>query len=170
MSDSAYVTVNCRHGSYPGRRIGRAAAYEFELHDRRLEDAPPMHQRVFLLLDEGIQLNQPGGWPDWARGWWYCDLVEITETDGTIDVIDHFVDIVVPETPANPYRVLDLHEFGEALATGRLSMEQGVTGLTKVNHFLETRLNKKDGPYADLWPAFPPAEIEPLRDTPLVAD
>jgi hypothetical protein len=32
-------------------------------------------QRSFVLLDDGVQINQPVIFPSRQQAWWYCDLV-----------------------------------------------------------------------------------------------
>ncbi|MGC7101349.1 hypothetical protein ACPZ19_42310 [Amycolatopsis lurida] len=80
-------------------------------------------QRAFLLLDESAQLNQPVGFTPERAGWWYVDLVDIREEGDTVHVVDF---IVGP--PGLPYRVLDLHELGEAMTSGKLTPRQVPAG------------------------------------------
>jgi hypothetical protein len=128
--ESDRVTVTCRHGTHAGFRIGRAAAYEFQVRDDDPRERghsiraefPDAIQRVFLLLDEHIQLNQPILETTYWNGWWYVDLVRITEDGNSIDVADRYIDMIVPPHAA-PYRLLNLDEFGGAIEDGNLERE-----------------------------------------------
>lgn len=158
------VEVTCRHGTYPGVRIGRVASYDFEIPMRHeLADPQDRTQRMFLLLDEHLQLNQPRTFLGPYAGWWYVDLVEITEDAAAITVVDHWIDVVVPPF-GQPYQLLDLDEFGDALASGGLPADQAAIDLTRFQRFVDTYLRGEleMEPRTD-WADFPPQAIEPLR-------
>ncbi|GAB3913285.1 hypothetical protein GCM10029964_122550 [Kibdelosporangium lantanae] len=119
-------------------------------------------QRAFLLLDESAQLNQPVVFKPARAGWWYVDLVEIREQGDTIHVVDHYVDIIVGP-PGLPYRVLDLHELGEALTRGALTAPQAARALVATQAFVDRHLQGKDHHGPD-WPDFPPAALAPVHE------
>ena len=139
-----------------GMRFGRVVAYDwgFEQNGRAWE------QRSFVLMDEGFQINQPVIFGEEQRGWWYCDLVTIVDDGDTVRVDDMKIDVIVG--PANePYRVLDLHDYADAMSDGRLSPAEAGAGLRKTQSFLDRRLNRRDT-VTRSWPDFPPAEVEEL--------
>jgi hypothetical protein len=147
----------------PGVRVGRVAAYEFDIPEGHyVRPGAGRRQRSFLLLDESAQLNQPVVFRPHHAGWWYVDLVDIREDGATIHVVDHYVDFVVG--PAGlPYRVLDLHELGEALTTGALTTDQVAHVLAATQAFADRHLQGRDHEGPD-WPDFPPAALAPVRD------
>ena len=150
-------------GPFPGIRNGRVAAYEFPLFDTPVREGWLPRVRSYLLLDEGIQMAcPPGGLPAEQDGWWYIDLVEITEDGNQIDVMDHYLDVIVGP-PEHYYRVLDMDEFGDALAEGKLTVEQAVAGLRNFQRFLDTYLNRRHQTTLG-WPDFPPRAIRSLAD------
>lgn len=165
------IEVTCRHGTYPGIRIGRVCAYEFEIPDKYEVRGPGRTQRVFVLLDDHIQLNQPLTFPEPFGDWWYVDLVEVTETAETVAVADHWLDVAVPPA-GQPYRVMDGHEFADALLAGQVTPDQVASGLRRFQHFLDRYLH---GPLdergfdavAGSWHDFPPSAIEPLTGVPI---
>lgn len=157
------VTVHVRDNRrYPGVRSGRVAAYDFPAPDK-LEVYPgaPRQQRAYLLLDESVQLQQPAWFVD-HPGWWYVDLVDITETDRTIQVTDQKIDIIIGP-PGYPYRMLDLDEFGQAIMTGRLSPSDGARMLAATQAFLDRHLHRRHD-LALAWPDFPPAALAVVRN------
>jgi hypothetical protein len=160
------VTVLSGDLPYPGVRLGRVAAYEFDIpEDTYVRPDAGRRQRAFLLLDESAQLNQPVVFRPERAGWWYIDLVEIREQGSTIHVVDHYVDIIVG--PAGfPYRVLDLHELGEALITGALTAQQVAHVLAATQAFVDRHLQGKSHCGPD-WPDFPPAALAPVREVEL---
>lgn len=160
------VDVTCRHGTYPGLRSGRVCVYEFEIPEQYEVRGSERTQRVFVLLDEHIQLNQPLTFPDPFADWWYVDLVEVDEEDRFITVTDHWLDIAVPPD-RQPYRVMDGDELGEAILGGHITAEQVARGLIRFQQFLERYLH---GPLdergfealATGWHDFPPKSLTPL--------
>jgi len=149
-----------RRGPFPGIRMGRVAAYEFPLFDIPVRAGQLPRDRSYLLLDEGIQMSCPPGFAEHHAGWWYVDLVEITEDGEMCSVMDQYLDVVVGP-PDQPYRVLEMDEFGDAIASGELTGEQSVEGLRKFQRFIDTHLNRL-GDSAHAWPDFPPRAIRPL--------
>ena len=148
-------------GPLPGWRMGRVACYEFLMFDMPVRTGWLPRDRSYLLLDEGIQMAcPPGGFPDEQDGWWYVDLVEITENGDQVDVMDQYLDVIVGP-PEHYYRVLDLDEFGDAIAAGALTAGQAVEGLRKFQRFLDTYLNRRHDTTLG-WPDFPPRAIRPL--------
>lgn len=147
----------------PGIRVGRVAAYEFDIPDGMyVRPDAGRRQRAFLLLDESAQLDQPLVFQPDRAGWWYIDLVEIREEGDTIHVTDHYADIIVGP-PGLPYRILDLDELGAALTTGALTAQQVSHVLTATQTFVDRHLQgaSHDGPD---WPDFPPAALAAVRD------
>jgi Protein of unknown function (DUF402) len=100
------VTV-LRDGKPRAVRVRRAdvVAYDWGWHD----SGGPHVQRMFVLLDDGVQLNQPVLFPRPQQGWWYCDLVRFQDEGDLIRVEDLWIDVIVGP-PDHPYRVLDLDE------------------------------------------------------------
>ncbi|MBA2951396.1 DUF402 domain-containing protein [Streptomyces himalayensis] len=140
-----------------GRRLGDALVYDFgfEWHGQRYE------QRAFVLLDVGFQINQPVIFPPEQQGWWYCDLVKVTEHENEFIVDDLWIDVIVG--PADhPYRVLDLDEYGDAAQNGTLSAADAVDGLQRTQRFLDRHLNRRHDTTRS-WPDFPPRIIADLR-------
>jgi hypothetical protein len=149
--------------SCPGVRVGRVAAYEFDIPEGRyVRPDAGRRQRAFLLLDESAQLNQPVVFKPERAGWWYIDLVDIREVGDTIRVVDHYVDFIVGP-PGLPYRVLDLHELGEALTSGKLTPHQVAHVLTATQAFADRYLQGRYH-YGVEWPDFPPAALASVRD------
>ena len=166
MSDIEPIRVmRGQAGPFPGVRIGRVAAYDFPLPDRVfIRPGLPRQDRSYLLLDDGIQLSCPPGFPEQQAGWWYIDLVEIGEVDDRLTVVDHYLDIIVGP-PGHYYRVLDMDEFGDAIADEKLTLEQAIRGVRNFQRFLDTHLNRRHDITLE-WPDFPPKAIEPLRSLP----
>jgi hypothetical protein len=139
-----------------GRRLGDTIVYDwgFELNNR------PHEQRSFVLLDDGFQINQPVVFPAAQQGWWYCDLVRVTDQGDVVMVDDLWIDVIVG--PADhPYRVLDLDEYAAAAECGSLSAADAVDGLVRTQRFLDRRLNRRHD-VQRTWPDFPPKSISAL--------
>ena len=117
-------------------------------------------QRSFVLLDDGVQINQPVAFPPQQQGWWYCDLVTVVDTGEVLRVDDMWIDVIVGP-PDHPYRVLDLDDYGQAMSDGRLSLSAAADGLMRAQRFLDRRLNRRHE-VERTWPAFPPTEVEAL--------
>jgi hypothetical protein len=86
-------------GPFSGVRLGDAMAYEFEL-DEALVPRPGMTrlERVYVLLDVGVQLSNPPYWRGEDAACWYVDLVTVSGSDGRFTVWDHSVDLIVAPT------------------------------------------------------------------------
>jgi hypothetical protein len=117
-------------------------------------------QRCWVLLDEGFQLQQPVTFSAPHRGWWYCDLVKTFDDGNTIIVQDFWIDIIVGPH-GQPYRMLDLDEFGDAIAEGALTPADAADALTRTQRFLDRHLNSRN-PATPNWPDFPPRRITDL--------
>ncbi|HXT94234.1 MAG TPA: hypothetical protein VN714_33795 [Trebonia sp.] len=132
----------------PARRWG-TVLFSDEVYHRH---AGP--RRYFWLLGEDVQLvYEPFGW----RDEWYVDLVSVSESDSDgaycYTVSDELVDIVVEGTgPA--YRIIDLDEIGDALATGRVTAAQLGRTLASAQRFLDRYLHRGA--------RFPPPQIAPF--------
>jgi hypothetical protein len=164
MSNPEPVTVLRGDLPCPGVRVGRVAAYEFDIPEGiYVRPGAGRRQRAFLLLDESAQLNQPVVFKPDRAGWWYIDLVQIREQGDTIHVADHYVDIIVGP-PGLPYRLLDLHELGDALTTGALTTQQVAHVLAATQTFVDRHLQGRNHHGPD-WPDFPPAALAPVRET-----
>ena len=98
--------------------------------------------------------------PPAERGCWYGDLVRVADEGDLIRVDDLWIDVIVGP-PDHPYRVLDLDEYGQALAGGDLSVADAADGLARLQRFLDRRLNRlpDDVPH---WVDFPPPAVEAL--------
>ena len=146
-------------------------AYEFDIPAQHEVRGSDRTQRAFVLLDEHIQLQQPLTFLGQFEEWWYVDLVEVTEVEDHITIVDHWLDVAVPPD-GQPYRVMDGHEFGDALRAGAISMEQAADGLLRFQHFLDQYLH---GPLAERnfdatsrsWYNFPPASLAPVWSAPI---
>lgn len=85
-----------------------------------------------VLLDDGVQINQPVLFPRKPQGWWYCDLVSVVDEGQVVHVDDMWIDFIVGP-PDHPYRVLDLDEYAEALSDGRLTQAEAAQGLRRAS-------------------------------------
>jgi hypothetical protein len=124
------------------------------------QDGVQQVQRTFVLLDDGIQISQPVLFPSAQRGWWYCDLVQVADEGDLVRVDDLWIDVVVGP-PDHPYRVLDLDEYGQALAAGDLGVADAADGLARLQRFLDRRLNRRHD-VEQRWVDFPPAAVQDL--------
>ncbi len=153
-------------GPLPGIRRGNVAAYEFDVHPGLFTLVPPpaapVRQRAFLLLDERVQLQQPVGFPPSHEGWWYVDLVSLENSGAEIRVTDDYLDVIVG--PADrPYRVLDMDEYADALAAGKIDPDHVVEGLRAFQTFLDRHLNNEYEPSVT-WRDFPPAALDAVAN------
>ncbi len=141
-----------------GCRRGDVIVYDwgFELRGQQ------HRQRTYVLLDDGFQINQPVIFPAEQKGWWYCDLVRITDCGDEVHVEDLWIDVIVGP-PDHPYRVLDLDEYAEAARSGALRADEAVDGLVRTQRFLDRRLNRRHETVRT-WPDFPPAAVTALAD------
>ncbi|MFD9125717.1 hypothetical protein [Kitasatospora sp. NPDC059571] len=139
-----------------GIRRGDVVAYDWGFeHDGRHHV-----QRSFVLLDHGVQINQPVTFPAEQQGWWYCDLVTVTDHGHVLHVDDMWIDAIVGP-PDHPYRILDLDDYAEAMTTGTLNPTDAADGLIRWQHFLDQRLNRRHDT-TRRWPDFPPADVTAL--------
>ncbi|MFI5906655.1 DUF402 domain-containing protein [Dactylosporangium sp. NPDC051541] len=145
----------------PGHRESQALVYDWTFPWQ----GETRQQRTFVLLDTGFQINQPVIFPEQQQGWWYCDLIHVADEGDVVRVTDHWIDVIVGP-PDHPYRVLDLDEYADAIATGELDPAVGVDGLRRTQRFLDHHLNRRHDTSRDTWPDFPPKAITPLRDLP----
>jgi hypothetical protein len=158
ISNASSVTVRTRNVRAAGLRRNGVVAFDWGFAWR----GEYLEQRSFVLLEEGFQLSRPPNFPAVQRGWWYCDLVRVTDNGDEVVVDDLWIDVIVGP-PDHPYRVLDLDEYGEAMAQGKLGAAEGVDGLVRTQRFLDRRLNRRDDA-GRTWPEFPPAEVVALMD------
>ena len=147
-----------------GVRWRGVVAYDWAFAD----DSGSHVQRSFVLLDDGVQINQPVLFPRQQQGWWYCDLVSVVDEGQVVHVDDMWIDFIVGP-PDHPYRVLDLDEYAEALSNGRLTQAEAAQGLRRAQRFLDRRLNRRHDT-ARTWPDFPPDAVELLLTTDLPQD
>lgn len=158
------VEVVLRHhyrdtSTHTGRRDGDAVAFEFE-----------NGQRLYLLVDKGVVLQQPDPWRGTFRdGWWYVDICEVTDHGDRVEAMDMWADVVVREDPAR-YWLLDLDELGDAITAGELDPTTAADVLRRTDAFLRTHLHSGASPdrtrHADRFIDFPPGAIEGLRAPP----
>jgi hypothetical protein len=132
----------------PARRWG-TVLFSDEVYHRH---AGP--RRYFWLLGEDVQLvYEPFGWHDE----WYVDLVSVSESDSgetaCYTVSDELVDIVV-ESMGPTYRIIDLDEIADALASGRVTGGQLGRTLASAQRFLDRYLHRGA--------RFPPPQIAPF--------
>ncbi|MGW0696554.1 hypothetical protein [Streptomyces sp. NPDC002738] len=125
-------------------------------------------QRSFVLLDDGIQINQPVLFRPEQQGWWYRDLVAVVQDSGLLRVDDLWIDVIVGP-PDHPYRLLDLDEYATAMAHGQLSPAEAADGLIRTQRFLDRRLNRRHEVERS-WPDFPPAEVKAMLSVDLPRD
>lgn len=159
------VDVLCRASPdpIPAIRDGDIVVWDFERQVATETDPDRVWtERSFLLLDRGIQLKKPHWWLDQDPGTWYVDLVKIEESGTLITVRDLYIDAIVP-TDGRPYRMLDVHEFGDALESGALGLNDAIDGLRRWQNFLDTFLQIRGWMTTEtFWKDFPPACIREL--------
>jgi hypothetical protein len=168
MSEPGLESVQVMRGQsgpFPGVRLGDAVAYEFQL-DESFVPRPGATrlERVFVLLDVGVQLSNPPYWQGRDAACWYVDLVTVSASNGRFTVWDQYVDLIVA-TDGRPYRMLDLDEFAAAAEEGALSWSDAVHALRRWQRFLDRYLHGGRFPAAS-WADFPPAVIKPLAALP----
>lgn len=167
-------------GPLPGVRLGDTLAYEFQLPDR-FEPWPgrTLLERVFVLLDLGVSMARPC-WrrmrtPDGGEiagidaglaepATWYVDLVHVTHGPDRVIVRDLFIDVMVP-TDGRHQRLLDLHEFADAIDDGLLDVPTAVDALRRWQQFLDRHLHDGRDPAAR-WTDFPPQRVRALSGLP----
>jgi hypothetical protein len=149
----------------PAVRIGDVVAWDLRRPVPTPDDpARTWRERTFLLLDVGVQLKLPHWWREDEPETWYVDLVKVDREGECLVVRDLYLDLIVP-TDGRPYRMLDLHEFGDALASGELSVDHAVDGLHRWQAFLDRHVHRRgQRDLVPVWRDFPPARIQPLID------
>jgi hypothetical protein len=167
-------------GPLPAIRAGRVLAYEFGLPARFVPwPGRALLQRTFLLLDLGVSINLPC-WREMVTSagdvvpgidpgnseptTWYVDLVHVTDDEGDIVVRDLYIDVMVP-TDGRHQRMLDLDEFGDAIADGTMPVQVAVDGLRRWQAFLDQFLHHDRDPRQG-WTDFPPLAIRKLAALP----
>ncbi len=167
-------------GPLPAIRAGSVLAYEFGLPARFVpRPRQTLLQRTFLLLDLGVSMNLPC-WRQMVTSagdvvpgidpgsseptTWYVDLVHVTDDEDGIIVRDLYIDVMVP-TDGRHQRMLDLDEFGDAIADGTLPVEVAVDGLRRWQAFLDQFLHHDRDPRQG-WTDFPPLAIRELAALP----
>ena len=152
-------------GPFPGLQLGDVIAYEFSLPESfKPRPGKTQIERVFVLLDVGIQLANPLWWHGTDATTWYVDLVSVAVAGNTFTIHDQYIDVIVP-TDGRHYTMLDLDEFADALASGVLSREDAVDALRRWQRFLNSYLHDREEPVAS-WTDSPPAAIQPLAMLP----
>lgn len=158
-TDESVTVIRDGRLTAAGIRRGDVVAYDWGF----TQDGVDHVQRTFVLLAEHMQINQPVVFPPEQTGWWYCDLVTVQWAgpgSALVTVQDAWIDVIIGP-PDHPYRVLDLDEYADALAEGRLSPAEAVDGLRRMQRFLDRRLNRRDD-VTRTWPDFPPREVAEL--------
>ncbi|WP_037607399.1 DUF402 domain-containing protein [Streptacidiphilus rugosus] len=166
-SDERVTVLHNERLRAAGIRRGNVVAYDWGFH----QDGADHVQRTFVLLDEHMQINQPVLFPPEQRGWWYCDLVSLewdVSSRGLLRTQDLWIDVVIGP-PDHPYRLLDLDDYADALADGRIGPAQAADGLRRTQRFLDRRVNRRHEA-TQAWPDFPPAEVEELLGADLPCD
>jgi hypothetical protein len=162
-----------RAGPYVGTRDESRLAYTLILTDEFIPWAG--HQRVETILVDlklGISMSQPcWQWhieADGRRGsgidaqlsapaTWYVDLVQVDITGHRVELLDEYIDIMVP-IDGRQARMLDLDEFGDALEGGSLTVSQAADGLRRWQTFLDRHLYVGSHPGYD-FADFPPRQL-----------
>jgi hypothetical protein len=161
LSPQPVQVMRGESGPFSGARLGDAVAYEFEL-DESFVPRPGKTrlERVFVLLDVGVQLSNPPYWRDERAACWYVDLVGVARAGDTFTVHDLYIDVIIA-TDGRPYRMLDLDEFAEAIRDGALALPVAIDALARWQRFLDRYVHADRFP-ASGWTDFPPAAIEAL--------
>ena len=127
--------VNDDHRStWPGTRQDSLVSYDFTNADGRAH-------RYWALTDENVLIvRRP--WPS-PHVEWVVHLVDCRQTAGEPEqwtVTDREIDILV-EPNLQTYRVIDLQEFGLAVASGSLGTDQASRIQTATQLFLDKYLH-----------------------------
>ena len=99
-----------------------------------------------------------------GRDSWYVDLVTVEAAGPRYTFRDMYIDVIVP-TDGRHYRMLDLEEYGDAIADGYLTVADAVDGLRRWQQFLDRYLHTSRWP-VETWSDFPPASIRELAELP----
>ncbi len=141
------ITIKSRLGEKDALTDGVVAAFD------HYDSEAGRDVRHYVLLDESVKLvYEPWGW----QKRWYIDLVHITTASDTIvELTDLYVDIIV-EGDGPTYRVIDLEEFVDALASGNIRVEELRDPLHRLQAFLDNHIHGgKDFPPACIGPFMP---------------
>ena len=138
------VIIRSRLGESAGQTDGRVAFFD------RADGTTGKPIRHFVLLDHGVKLMyEPWGW----ENQWYADIVRVDRVgDDVIELTDLYVDVVI-EGCGPTYRVIDLDDVADAVASGAVGREDLAGALRCLQRFLDDHLHHgKD---------FPPRCIRP---------
>lgn len=164
------VLVTCRHpkatahrphGTYEGLRWRDICVYHYEIPGPYAVRGDSRLQRMFVMIDDGIQLCRPITFPERYADWWYVDVVDVVDTREGLTVVDRWLDVVVPPA-GTPYQLRDLDEFGEAAASGALTPSEVRAALRDLQRFIDLHLQGKSRPFEDVahsWSDFPPERV-----------
>lgn len=136
------ITIRSRLGEYPGFTDEQVAVFD------RFSASAGRVVRHYVLLDESTKLMyEPWDWKER----WYIDLVAVRWADAdTLELDDLYLDVIV-EGSGPTYRMIDLEELADALASGEVSVETMHAPMQRLQRFLDDHLHGgKD---------FPPAAI-----------
>jgi hypothetical protein len=158
-------------GPLPGARYGQVVAYEFELpHSYEPWPGRTLTERTFVLLQFGVSFATPC----WVRHTRQDGTVvdrtlecrdSVAVAGATYTVRDLYVDVVVP-VDGRHYRMLDLDEFADALASGVLGVEEAADALRRWQRFLDRHLHAPREPIG-AWTDFPPRPCSNSRPSDL---
>lgn len=169
---------DARSGPFIGVREESLLAYTLRLPEEFIPwPGQELAETVLVDLDVGVSMSKPcWRWRQGADGervggidaelpepaTWYVDLVLTHASPDRIDVLDLYIDLMVA-TDGRQARMLDLDEFGDALALGKLTSAQAADGLRRWQRFLGTYIYPDSEPrheFAD----FPPSRFTHLAD------
>jgi len=138
------VTIRSRLGECPGKANGSVAFFD------RADGITGKLIRHFVMLDRGVKLMyEPWGW----RNEWYADIIRVDQVgDDVIELTDLCVDVVI-EGDGPTYRVIDLDDVADAVASGAISREGMATALRHLQRFLDDHVHRRKD--------FPPTCIRP---------
>jgi len=102
-------------------------------------------------------------WPDEIRPYmeWFVHLADILgrgQDPEVLEVVDREIDIII-EQDLQTYRIIDLEDFGNALADGRISTQDADRLLKATQTFLDDYLHGGG--------KFPPEIVKEWLDVPL---
>ncbi len=132
------VIIRSRLGEYTAETNGRVAFFD------RADGKTGKLIRHFVLLDQGVKLMyEPWGW----QNEWYADIIRVDPVgDGVIELSDLYVDLVI-EGDGPTYRVIDLDDLADAVASGAISREDMDEALRRLQQFVDDHLHRgKDFP------------------------
>ena len=141
------VTVIFADKAWQGYQAEGCLYFDFETNEGKTI-------RFFVLPEKCVMLaHRP--WPDDIASYteWLVHLVDAYEEDEgqrVWKVVDREVDIIV-EPDLQTYRLIDLDDYGRAIAEGRVSLDDARRLLTALQEFLDEYLHGGG--------RFPPVEI-----------